>query len=47
MAEIHIVRCLAMQNNQVDCLEKIEELYSKGDCYITDEVQFLEIQVHH
>ena len=25
-------------------LEKIGELYSKGDCYITDEVQFYEIQ---
>ena len=44
MAQIHIVRCLAMQNDQATCLEKIEELYSKGDCYITDEVQFLEIQ---
>ena len=44
MAEIHIVRCLAMQNDQASCLEKIGELYSKGDCYITDEVQFYEIQ---
>ena len=44
MAEIHIVRCLAMQNNQAACLEKIGELYGKGDCYITDEVQFYEIQ---
>lgn len=44
VAEIHIVRCLAMQNNQAACLEKIEELYSKGDYYITNEVQFLEIQ---
>lgn len=44
MAEIYIVRCLAMQNDQTSCLEKIGELYSKGDCYITDEVQFYEIQ---
>ena len=44
MAEIHIVRCLAMQNDQTACLEKIEELYRKGECYITDEVQFFEIQ---
>ena len=44
MAEIHIVRCLAMQDEQESCLNKIEELYSKGDFYITDEVRFFEIQ---
>ena len=44
MAEIHVTRCLAMQNNQVACLEKIEELSGKGVHYITDEIQFLEVQ---
>lgn len=45
LAKIRIIRCLAMQNKQVKCLEKINYLIEskKTEC-LTNEVLFYEIQ---
>lgn len=45
MAKIHIIRCLAMQNRQEECLKGIDALYKAGKMeYVTDEVLYLEAQ---
>lgn len=45
MAKIHIIRCLAMQNRQEECLKEIDALYKAGKMeYVTDEVLYLEAQ---
>lgn len=45
MAKIHIIRCLAMQNQQNECLKEIDGLRKTGRMeYITDEILYLEAQ---
>lgn len=45
MAKIRVIRCLALQNKQEGCLERISELRASGEVEcLTREVQFYEVQ---
>lgn len=45
MSKIHIIRCLAMQDRQEECLKEIDVLYKAGKLeYVTNEVLYLEAQ---